>query len=423
MEYREDKTVVGLKIGDGLHVYNELPYLDADTQTVLHEVLEEMKSLKKEISNAGDYTYFMSRKDWDIYECDDLQRKISYFLRFDHDEAVSVLGNLFVIREELYEDAQLDIYEIYVYTGEKDGWVKIHGHELPADKIIFRENMIVTEPVGSISIPEDTGHSTLHTKGKSVSDFISMLLVHPRDPEVEQPSVHLITDGIVSYEVGSTVIPSYQILFNPGKYQYKPHTTGATLKLNKVELGEHISESNSLNGDFGPIVVTESTADRLVVEYEITADNCIAPVNNLGEHKPEYQIKNQSGTIESKSALKGFRGIFYGYYQDSHLQFEDIKSSDIRALSSGPKMEIPSEINTDKMKQLILAVPNSMISGKKVTIQKKGTSSTQRVIEIPNIDVEGANGYESAPYTVFYVENRNADTSKNTYIISVESEV
>lgn len=308
-------------------------------------------------------------------------------------------GDIAIVKEKIYED----IYERtgYIYDGEN--WIALSGN-YSAENVYFKNDLIFTTSIGSIEVPS-SGSIVVNTSGKNLEQVFSDIFSKELSPEVKQPSMELITPELHSYEVGTKVLPSYRIDFNPGEYSYGPST-------NVVITNISVSATGVLN----PITELEGTFDEITIaddtEYYITATIDYSegeiPNTNLGNSSVENQIL--AGQLSTTStALKGYRSFYYGIVNND----SEINSALIRSLTSGGEYNEPKVINiavgeqTDA-KKVIIAIPSNrervgLVKANLVSSMNIDISSEYKLLT-SKIGVKGVNDYSSAPYDVWVYE-------------------
>jgi hypothetical protein len=112
-----------------------------------------------------------------------------------------------------------------------------------------------------------------------------MIFAQRKLPSYVNPSIKIISNNMVPYEVGSNVKISYNTLFDSGSYAYGPDTEILINNLNIEFNGEIL---NTPFGEFKEFIVLDDTNMRIVANVEhsigqIPFDNLGELINNLDE--------------------------------------------------------------------------------------------------------------------------------------------
>jgi hypothetical protein len=109
----------------------------------------------------------------------------------NHDDAIirivgdSIInsGDIAIIKDFIAKDKNNNSkyqYTSYVYDGAK--WTAMDGN-YNAENVYFKNNLIFTEPVGTIAIP-DTGSATVAAEGKNVKQLMEFIFAQEKDPVI-----------------------------------------------------------------------------------------------------------------------------------------------------------------------------------------------------------------------------------------------
>lgn len=223
----------------------------------------------------------------------------------------------------------------YVYDGE--AWVAMDGN-YDATNVYFSDNFIFTKPIGTVTIPS-TGSVEKEAAGKNLVEFFSSLFAEEDlDPDVTQPSVSKLTiTNSGSYEVGTTVNPSYTVAFEDGKYQYGPEPTGVTVSNWKItstngdDISVDVTNNSNQTGALTAVNIKEDTS----INYSAVAtysEGVAAKTNLSNDSSNKIAAGTKSKTVNG--AVKGYRNSFYGTLVDKTTE---LSSSVIRALTPSGK--------------------------------------------------------------------------------------
>lgn len=292
---------VKMKIGDGEHVWNDLPYFGGDECHVFEAQIAAGADHAVAITSAVGTTT-LNKGDIAIVK-----------------EAVVALeeGQTLTSAGKIVDSSNKEIctqryqYTAYVYGETADGssaWKAMDGN-YSADNVYFDDDMLITTTVGYCSIKN--GQGTIPSKGKNLTQVFETMYVKESNPSTTQPSVSF--DSVTSgrYEVGDKVTPSWDAKFSAGSYTYGP-ATGLTPTWAITDSSGNSASTET--GSFTEIQITDNT------NYTITAKasygNGTIPVTNKGNAYAAGQIKASSKQATS-SKIYGERKAFYGAFTDA----------------------------------------------------------------------------------------------------------
>lgn len=321
-------------------------------------------------------------------------------------------GDIVVLQEVIIGD--LHQYISYVYNGST--WIAMDGN-YSAENVYLAKDLTITADIGVQKL-EGAGSKTLATAGKSLKQVLDMLLASRTLPKITtDPSVSVSCPEAKSYEVGTSVTPTFSATFNDGAYQYAPgENTGVTVSSWSATFDDKTINSNS--GTFDSIIVTDNYSKRVSVLANHSAG--AAPEDNLGtivtdaDELATCQIQAGSKTGYS-GYISGFRYQFYG----SKVDPINIVSDNIRDLSkrtaSKNTLEMPI---VEGANQVIIAVPASYTVTKVADNGAFGTDILEN-FDVKTVSVAGATaGYET-DYKV-YVYSPKSALGANTYTVSLK---
>lgn len=326
-------------------------------------------------------------------------------------------------------------YTSYVYGETANGaaWKAMDGN-YSADNVYFDEDFTFTTKIGTVQTLTN-GSAKVDAAGKSVKQFFSGLFAEEVDGGADtsatnkgQPyaSVTLKNNGTnitsdTSYEVGSTVKPSYSASFEDGKYTYGPEPTGVSVTGWAVSstTGESWTTTTGTGADF--IVKDDTSYTITAVASHTAGDPAKSNIGNVTESS--YRIAEGSKTATSKK-ITGYRAQFYG----AKVEAEKIAltSAGIRTLSSckpgntftgkygsgnGFKITVP-----EGCKQVVIALYGKTLKNvyDNAAFGTDIKGSFTEVSANSDILVEGAASFESKKYNV-YVYAPDAALGANTY--------
>lgn len=328
---------------------------------------------------------------------------------------VAVKDDIFVIKTLIAGDKYS--YTSFVYDGEN--WAAMDGN-YSADNVYFDSDLTVTAPIGVITIPE-SGSTKIEAVGKNLSSVLASILAAPKAPEVTDPSITVkFTNPTKSLEVGSTITPQYETTFDAGSYSYGPET-GITVSSWSVKNSNDIVVE-AASGSFPEITVSD---DMISKGYSATATaNHTAgamPVNNLGEDAPDSQIAEGSVSATTATKLTGYRNFFYGMLATSSTE-EPLTSAVIRTLTKGGNYNGKKTFSMDAsklagVKRMVIAYPANTTRGGLSSVLLPNSLQYNAFAngdykKAADVNVEGANGYTTIPYTVYVYEPLSIDATE-----------
>ena len=286
-----------------------------------------------------------------------------------------------------------------------------------ADNVLFTSDLTITADVGVHTVGS-SGSKTLSTTGKSVKQVMDLLFSEERNPIITQPSVNLTSTSMGSKEVGTRLTPNYTATLNPGSYQFGPATNVTASSWNVTDTAG--GTKNTSSGNFSELQVTDDTNYSITATVQYTQGTI--PLTNLGNEYQEGRIQSGS-TSKTLGHITGFRRTFYGTITNKN---SDINSDLIRGLS-GRSAEALKDGSTFDIRipkgaiRIIIAYPATLrdltkvldVNGFNAPIQSEFLKNKI------NLQVEGANNYQSKEYKVFYLDYANPNDTINTYKVTI----
>lgn len=324
---------------------------------------------------------------------------------------------------------------------ERASAVETAINTLDATKIETTQDIVVTAAVGN------------YTKGKVVKiddlqEIIKNMLSTDIPPSVTQPSASLSLTNAGAIEVGKTITPSYSFSTNAGSYsKYRDPETGAdtaqstgvtfsgyTVKESGRPDGNDSTDAQTTKtGSFNSFIVTDDVNYKLIEgACESTAGN--VPKSYLGIEDTSKQIQAKTYGPWTTSAITGYRGCFYGYYNSKKLNPNALTSDQIRALigNTDAKSSLGGyltngQVTTNKMQQMFFAAPAGKYSS--IAVANSTNGAPQTVTKLPTpVYVKGYNNYVAAgdettnggmAYDVWYVDNAGAESGSTTFNVTI----
>lgn len=309
---------------------------------------------------------------------------------------------------------QLDAYATKEYVDEYLEDFKVDVTEVTADKVTFKEDIVITEAFGNYT-PDSNGSFTIptNTNKMTLESLLISAFSKEKNPSVTQPTLSISSSALDnSYEVGTYVNVSYSFSHTPGSYQYGPATgvvwEGFKAKFNNVTV-------SGTSGSFGEILVGDST--NLKLTGEATHSDGVIPLTNLKNEYLSGKIVSKTVSVEGKT-LSGYRKMFFGtmtskptVMTSSHIR--NLASSSAVANVSDKSVTIPVGAY-----RVIIAVPTNKTLTKVLDVNDSN-SNIVGSFKKATVNVEGANGYESIEYSVYYLDYANANNTQNTYKVTI----
>lgn len=282
-----------------------------------------------------------------------------------------------------------------------------YSPEIDANAVTLTKDITATYSFGKYT-PDATGSVNIPAKGKTLEEFLQSALAQEKNPTITQPTATLNSSNIGAKEVGTNVQIAYSFSTNKGKYSYGPDTgvtfSDYTATFNKQTL-------TTASGTFDNIQVTDST--NLSISGSCKSSAGAIPKTNLGNEYPAGQIAEKNLTV-SRGTLTGYRGWFYGFYDGTKAiaDASTITSDQLRAF--GVKTSFPTQLTTNKMKQMFFAAPK----GKKASLSiSNAVNGAPLTVQKASVMVEGANKYNAIEYDLFYVSNAVAESGESKWNI------
>lgn len=318
--------------------------------------------------------------------------------------AVANNDDIFIVKSLISDDHYSRT--AYVYNGVN--WIALDGN-YNADNIYFDKDMLVTTEVGYITL--ENGQGYVPSKGKNLSEVFEAIYVKEFYPNITQPSVSLksVTSG--SYEVGTSITPTWSATFNPGSYSYGPDTNVSIVSWEITDTNGNSASKD--NGSFPAINVEDTGLYKIIVNVSHT-DGAI-PVTNKGNKYTEGQILAGVKSTTSEG-VTGYRSYFYGVLNTTDTLTSDIiRNSLINGGNYNSAKTFTLKCN-ENAKRIVVAIPsNSTRAGLKEVIltSAMNTPITDSYGKIAKaVKVEGKNGYTAIDYDIYVYEPSKIDAGE-----------
>ena len=298
-------------------------------------------------------------------------------------------------------------YTAYVYDGE---WKAMDGN-YRADNVYFDDDITYTVAIGTLSKP--SGFAKFNAKGKSVEQVLSSLMAQEANPSKSNPSVSFSSQGgFGTFEIGTKKNLTYTAALSAGSYTYGPATGIAAQSWNVKCTG--IDEAKATATGTFENVVAEATPKKITATA--TYGEGSIPVTNLGNPYPAGKITAGSASKDSDS-LVGVRHMFYGVVKSADFE---LNSANIRSLKheTAAKKTIGTFTAGEGAVKVIVACPAGHNVTKVTLPSAMGADATADFVkQAGTVAVEGAEGYTSAPYTVWVFEPASIPSTQSYSIV------
>lgn len=312
-------------------------------------------------------------------------------------------GDTAIVKRAITEDKTS--YTAYVYDGT---WKAMDGN-YRADNVYFDDDLTYTVAIGTLSKP--SGSAKFSAKGKSVEQVLSGLMAQEANPTKSNPTVSFSsTGGLGTFEIGTKKNLTYTATLSAGGYTYGP-ATGITAQTWEVTCNGETK--TTATGTFEN-VVAEATAKKITAKA--TYNDGAIPVTNLGNHYPAGQIK--AGTASKDSGnLVGVRHMFYGVVKSADFALD---SAHIRGLKheAAAKKTISTFTAGDGALKVVVACPAGYNVTKVTLPSAMGADATADFVkQAGTVQVEGAEGYTAAAYSVWVFEPASIPSTQSYSIV------
>lgn len=363
-----------LKIGDGVTPLSELKYFGGD-----------------------------SAKNFDVVP-NDSEADVAAITRVVGDAEVHT-GDTAIVKRVISGDKTS--YTAYVYDGE---WKAMDGN-YRADNVYFDDDITYTVAIGTLAKP--SGSAKFAAKGKNVEQVLSSLMAQEANPSKSNPAVSFSsTGGLGTFEIGTKKNLTYTAALSAGGYTYGP-ATGITAQTWEVSCTGVTDKLTTATGTFEN-VVAEATAKKITAKA--TYNDGAIPVTNLGNQYPAGQIK--AGTASKDSGnLIGVRHMFYGVVESADFALD---SAHIRGLKheAAAKKTISTFTAGAGALKVVVACPAGYNVTKVTLPSAMGADATADFVKQGGtVQVEGAEGYTAAAYSVWVFEPASIPSTQSYSIV------
>lgn len=304
-------------------------------------------------------------------------------------------------------------YTAYVYNDSK--WQAMNGN-YNANNVYFDKDLFTTKEIGYITLQNGSAH--IPSTGKNLTDTWEQIFVKEQNPTVTPPAVSFnqVTTG--SFEVGTSVTPSYDAKMSAGSYSYGP-ATGLTAKSWNVNLrkgDKAVQNKTTAKDNFTAIILADG--DSYTINAEASYDDGAIPVTNKGKAYAAGQIK--AGKVNKTSnTISCYRNTFYGTTANK----DSLDSPTIRALTKTNKALKAGDSVTIALPKgavrVVFAYPATL---RDITSVKDINGLNAEIVSAfkkETITVAGAGNDAGISYKVFTTEFATPLESANSYKVTI----
>lgn len=365
------------KIGDGEHVWSELPEIGG--------------------SGVGDLV---------VLEKEDKNQSDNEFLQNEMPEPTE--GTMVVVVTTFVEDDKNTVANeekksrtAYIY---KDGaWEALDGN-YSADNVYLDSDIILAgdyTQVGNIK-KSATESKTLTTKGKSLSEVFDTIFTQELESEVTKPSCTITLVGAGSHEVGTVLNPTYTTTFNNGAYTYGPNTGVSATKYTATLNGVSVE---GVNGGFGTLMVTDGMNIKASLTVNYTEG--VLANTNLG-NQGTVRIAAGSCTATS-SAIIGYRNMFYKVLENDVTLSSDVVRGWSKQRSTSSELVLEANVVSSPTNIVIVTIDEI---DKVLLTSAQNSDITSEFKRESDLMVNGASTGTETLYKVYKYQPASLDSSE-----------
>lgn len=319
-------------------------------------------------------------------------------------------GDMAIVKSTIGEAVT---YTAYVYNDAK--WQAMNGN-YNANNVYFDKDLFTTKEIGYVTLENGSAH--IPTTGKNLTDTWEQIFVKEENPTVTQPAVSFTTVTTGSFEVGTSITPSYDAKMSAGSYSYGP-ATGLTAKNWNVNLRKgntSVQNKTTVKDSFTAIVLADG--DSYTINAEASYDNAAVPVTNKGNAYAAGQIK--AGKVSKTSGtITCYRNTFYGTTANK----DSLDSPTIRGLNKTNKASKAGDSVTIALPvgavRVVFAYPATL---RDITSVKDINGLNAEIVSAfkkETITVAGAGNDAGISYKVFTTEFAVPLESANSYKVTI----
>lgn len=319
-------------------------------------------------------------------------------------------GDMAIVKSTIGEAVT---YTAYVYNDAK--WQAMNGN-YNANNVYFDKDLFTTKEIGYVTLENGSAH--IPTTGKNLTDTWEQIFVKEQNPTVTPPAVSFTQVTTGSFEVGTSVTPSYEAKMSAGSYSYGP-ATGLTAKSWNVNLRKgntSVQNKKTAKDTFTAIILADG--DSYTINAEASYDDATVPVTNKGKAYTAGQIK--AGKVnKTSSTISCYRNTFYGTTANK----DSLDSPTIRALNKTGKALKAGDSVTIALPvgavRVVFAYPATL---RDITSVKDINGLNAEIVSAfkkETITVAGAGNDAGISYKVFTTEFAAPLESANSYKVTI----
>lgn len=372
-----------MKLGDGQKKWSELDYFGGET----------------DVHQAQVYQADLAEGEDDIAA---ITRVVGENALFE--------GDMAIVKSTIGEAVT---YTAYVYNDAK--WQAMNGN-YNANNVYFDKDLFTTTEIGYVTLQNGSAH--IPTTGKNLTDTWEQIFVKEQNPTVTQPAVSFTQVTTGSFEVGTSVTPSYDAKMSAGSYSYGP-ATGLIAKSWNVNLRKgntSVQNKTTAKDKFTAIILADG--DSYTINAEASYDDAAVPVTNKGKAYAAGQIK--AGKVSKTSGtISCYRNTFYGTTANK----DSLDSPTIRGLNKTDKALKAGDSVTIALPagavRVVFAYPATL---RDITSVKDVNGLNAEIVSAfkkETITVAGAGNDSGISYKVFTTEFADPIEKANNYIVKI----
>lgn len=372
-----------MKLGDGQKKWSELDYFGGET----------------DVHQAQVYQADLAEGEDDIAA---ITRVVGENALFE--------GDMAIVKSTIGEAVT---YTAYVYNDAK--WQAMNGN-YNANNVYFDKDLFTTTEIGYVTLQNGSAH--IPTTGKNLTDTWEQIFVKEQNPTVTPPAVSFTQVTTGSFEVGTSVTPSYDAKMSAGSYSYGP-ATGLTAKSWNVNLRKgntSVQNKTTAKDTFTAIILADG--DSYTINAEASYNDAAVPVTNKGKAYAAGQIK--TGKVSKTSGtISCYRNTFYGTTANK----DSLDSPTIRALNKTGKALKAGDSVTIALPvgavRVVFAYPATL---RDITSVKDINGLNAEIVSAfkkETITVAGAGNDAGISYKVFTTEFAAPLESANSYKVTI----
>lgn len=321
-------------------------------------------------------------------------------------DAETHIGDTAIVKRTIINDKIS--HTAYVYNGTN--WAACDGN-YRADNVYFDDDITYTVGIGTLAQP--SGSAKFAAKGKNVEQVFASLMAQEANPSKTAPAVTIGTQtNFGTFEIGTKKNLGYGATLSAGSYTYGP-PTGITAQSWEVSCTGVTDKKTTATGTFENIVA-EATAKKITAKA--TYNEGTIPKTNLGNPYPEGKIAAGSASKDSGDLI-GVRHMFYGVVKSADFALD---SAHIRGLKheAAAKKTISTFTAGDGALKVVVACPAGYNVTKVTLPSAMGADATADFVKQGGtVQVEGAEGYTAAAYSVWVFEPASIPSSQSYSIV------